>query len=143
MFRKLLSLVVLAVFALPLTAVAQEEEAEAEGLPNYTLVISSWACDISHLGEVAEQYRDTVLPVYTEMVEEGLVLNWGTYFHDWADEWNFNIYTVTTDKEAFFAAVTEAGSRINANTEDDAPNALLDYCKSHKDGIYVLGPRTQ
>ena len=143
MFKRSLALVLLAVFALPLAALAQEEAEEVDRLPNNTLVISSWACDISHLGEIADQYRERVLPVYTEMQEEGLVLGWGTFFHDWADEWNFNIYTVTTDKAAFFAAVTEAGSRISANLEDDAPNALLEYCKSHKDGIYVLGPRTE
>jgi len=142
MFRKSLGLAVFAVFALPLAALAQEA-GDGDASPRSTLVISSWKCDIGHIGDIVAAVDSISRPVYMAMKEEGLVISWGTYFHDWADEWNVNFYTVTEDKAAFFAAQAEAGRRIEAIVGPDAPSPVADYCTSHKDGIFVLGPRTQ
>ena len=145
MFRRTLSLALLAAFVLPASALAQDGDDDADGMdsasPSPTLVISSWKCDFRKLGEINAAMDSVALPVYQAMVDEGLVQAWGIFYHDWADEWNLNFYTVTKDKPSFFAAWTEAGRRIG-EIVGDSPNPVLEYCTEHKDGIYTLGPQT-
>ena len=58
-----------------------------------TLVIESFKCDWRHYEDINAAMDSINLPVYQAMVNEGLVISWGMYWHDWADEWNFHTYT--------------------------------------------------
>jgi len=117
--------------------------------PGSTLVIESFKCDWRHYEDINAGMESINLPVYQAMVDEGLIISWGMYWHDWADEWNFHIYTVAKDKSSFFEAFAEATRRIGEIVGDDgtlteeADWVLGDYCTEHKDGIYTLGAQTK
>lgn len=156
MFYRTLSLAFLTVFLLPATTLAQDDDVDAtdNASPGPTLVIESFKCDWRHYEDINTAIEAINLPVYQAMVDEGLVISWGTYWHEWADEWNFHIYTVAEDKQSFFEAFGEAGRRIGEivgddGTWDDQPLVeeadwiLGEYCTEHKDGIYILHAQTK
>ncbi len=156
MFHRTMSLAFLTVFLLPVTTLAQDDDADAtdNASPGPTLVIESFKCDWRRYEDINAAMDSINLPVYQAMVNEGLVISWGTYWHDWADEWNFNIYTVAEDKPTFFEAWAEAGRRIGEIVRDDGTGddqpltveadwVLGEYCTDHKDGIYTLGAQTK
>ena len=127
----------------PLSVAAQVEE---EGPPP-TLVISQWQCDWSHVGEIMEDVERILVPVWTEMRDEGILMGAGVYVHEWGDEWNVNMYRIAADKTAFFEAFEEEGRRaealageLNMAPED---NPFSQHCTNHRDNIYVMGPSVE
>jgi hypothetical protein len=139
MIRYILTLVLISCLAQPATALGQEnEEGEADGSP--VLVVSSFKCDWAELGTINSNWQEYWLPVFQELVDEGMIDTSGIYYHMWGDEWNVNWYTVSKDIPSFLAAYEEGFRRIGERYPE-APE-ILDYCTEHKDGFYQLGPRT-
>lgn len=150
-----LSLAAVIVLLLPTTTLAQDGGAVAMGnaSPGQTLVIESFKCDWRSYEDINSGIEAINLPVYQALVDEGVIISWGTYWHEWADEWNFHIYTVAEDKASFFEAFAEAGRRIGEIVEEEgtwddqqlsmeADWIVGEYCTEHKDGIYLLGAQT-
>lgn len=156
MLCRTLSLAFLTVFLLPATTLAQDDDVAPmdNASPGQTLVIESFKCDWRSYADINAGIEAINLPVYQALVDEGLIISWGTYWHEWADEWNFHIYTVAEDKASFFEAFAEAGRRIGEIVEDEgtwddqqlsmeADWIVGEYCTEHKDGIYLLGAQTK
>jgi hypothetical protein len=131
-----LVLVLLAAIAAPGTLVAQEE---ADSPP--TLRLSFFMCNTNRLGDAMDEVESQVIPVWNELVAEGMVESYGYFVHRWADEWNVGIYTVAENIEAVLAASQEAGRRIEERYPDN-PNAFGEACPHHRDGFYAIGPST-
>ena len=70
-----------------------------------------------------------------------MVNSYGHFIHAWASEWNVGIFTVAESIEAVIAATEEFGNRMQER-HPDADNGLNQACPSHRDGFYVMGPRT-
>lgn len=140
MLRKILTLALAGLIALPAGALAQDEE--DDGMTTPTLVLTNFQCDWAGVGEIMASLDSISKPVYQGLVDEGKLMSWGTYIHAWADEYNVNFYTVAESIPAFLAAWEEAGERIAAIVGEDAENPMDKYCSGHKDAFYVLGPRT-
>ena len=128
----LLSVLFLALAGLfaPTLSLAQESE------PFPTIVLSSWKCDWTKLGTIAQSNDSLRTPIAQELVNEGKLINYGMLTHDFADEWNVVTYRTAADKTAFFEAAAELNRRFTER-HPDAPS-LTDYCTEHKDNIYVL-----
>lgn len=126
-----------AILALPAPTLAQEAEEGPQ-----TLVVSQWKCDSQHIGEIMAGADSVALPVWEEVVDEGLLESVGTFTHEWGDSWNVNIYYVAADKEAFFDAYDEINERISERAPEDEEGPLAKYCTEHRDNIYRLGPNT-
>jgi hypothetical protein len=136
--RKLpLYLGLLIVFGLPGSVAAQDEDGEVPP----TLRLSFYHCDMNELGPAIEQMETMEIPIWDELVDEGMVESYGHYFHAWASEWNVGIYTVAESIEAVLAATVEFGNRMQER-HPDAANGLNQLCPAHRDGFYVFGPRT-
>ncbi|MFQ5747498.1 MAG: hypothetical protein ACE5HF_09820 [Gemmatimonadota bacterium] len=140
MLRKVLALALAGLIALPVGALAQEDEDEE--VANPTLVLTNFQCDWAGVGEIVAELDSISKPVYQALVDEGKLLSWGTYIHAWADEYNVNFYSVATDIPSFLAAWQEGNERIAASVGEEFESALNRYCGGHKDAFYVLGPRT-
>jgi hypothetical protein len=139
--RKLpLYLGLLIAFGVPGAVAAQEEEAQEEEAPP-TLRLSFYQCDLSQMGPTGEQIETMEIPIWEELVDEGMVDSYGHFFHAWASEWNVGIYTVADNIEAVLAATEEFGNRMQER-HPDADAGLNQVCPSHRDGFYVFGPRT-
>ena len=122
---------------LPLAAQAQEE-GEVQ-LPR-ALFVSQWICPQGSQADISRSYDSLTVPIEQELVNEGLLVSAGMFFHRWGDEWNVNWYRTGQDRAAVFAAIQEVGRRTNER-HPDTPNRFAD-CTAHKDNIYFWGPRT-
>lgn len=136
--RKLpLYLGLLIAFGVPGTVAAQEEEDEAPSM----LRLSFYQCNMNELDAVIEQMETMEIPIWQELVDEGMVDSYGHFFHAWASEWNVGIYTVADDIEAVLAATEEFGNRMQER-HPNANDGLNQACPAHRDGFYVFGPST-
>jgi hypothetical protein len=108
MIRHILTLVLIGCLALPAT------EGEATG--GAVLVVSSFKCDYAELGTINSNWEEYWLPVFQELVDEGMIDASGTYYHLWGDEWNVNWYIVSEDVPAFLDAYQEGFRRISTNS---------------------------
>lgn len=119
------------------------QEAEAEGEEPIVLRISFFKCNLSgDNGDVIEEeFEARDVPVWKELVAEGMVQDWGTFFHWWADEWNVGVYTIAGSIQAIVDASDEAGNRIEERF-GEAPARIEQACPEHRDGFYTLGPGT-
>lgn len=135
----LLALAAVTALALPLTAVAQEEEPDPP-----VLRLSFFMCNLgSGNGDAVEEELTTrVIPVWNALVDEGRVQQYGYFFHWWADEWNVGIYTLAESIQAIIDAEEEAGNRLEAQY-GEGPSPFFEACPHHRDGFYTMGPNTE
>ncbi|MGH7572835.1 MAG: hypothetical protein ACREMK_13480, partial [Gemmatimonadota bacterium] len=106
---------------LPGNARAQEEQEEQPPV----LRVSFFMCDLGGgAGEaIEEEFETRDIPVWKELVAEGMVEDWGTFFHWWADEWNVGVFTIAESIQAIVDASDEAGNRLEERF-GDAPTRL-------------------
>lgn len=144
MRRPIITTALACLFVLPPALAAQEaegQEAEEQEAPE-TLRLSFYKCDFNQFGpETQEELEDRVIPVWDELVDEGMVESAGYIFHSWADEWNVGIYTIGADIPAIIAAQDEAGRRLEERYPD-AESSFAEACPEHRDGFYTFGPQT-
>jgi hypothetical protein len=138
MFRRVLALALVAAFAVPTAAFAQEEAEEDDGNP--MMAISSWKCDFANVGDVNDAWDTYGLPAAQQVVDSGLWSSAGVFYHVWADEWNVNYYMLGED----IATILEGWEQYVANLEDAPDSAdITQWCKEHKDGFYQFGESTE
>lgn len=140
--RELLSTVLglslIVILAAPAPTFAQEAEEGPE-----TLVISQWKCDYQHMEEIRAEVDSVALPIWQDMVDQGHLDNVGTFYHEWGDSWNVNVYYVAEDKAAFFDAFEMIVERYEEATPEGEDGAIAKYCTEHKDNIYQTGQSTE
>jgi hypothetical protein len=124
--------------SLPAAALAQEDDA-----PPNMLTISSYQCPQALVGEISENYGTYTRPIEQELVDEGMLVAAGMFFHAWSDEWNVNYWRVGSSLDAVIAAIAEVQSRFVERHPDlaDAPGWFAE-CTAHKDNVYFWGPST-
>ena len=136
--RKLpLYLGLLIAIGFPGTVAAQDQDGEVPP----TLRLSFYHCDMNEIGPTMEQIETMEMPIWEELVDEGMVESYGHFVHAWASEWNVGIYTVAENIEAVLAATAEFGDRMQER-HPDADDGLNQVCPAHRDGLYTFGPRT-
>lgn len=118
---------------------AAQQAQEADTPP--TLRLSFYQCDMSELDPTMEQIETMEMPIWNELVAEGMVMSYGHFVHAWASEWNVGIYTVAASIEDVLAATEEFGSRMEER-HPDAALGLNEVCPAHRDGFYLMGPST-
>ncbi len=96
-------------------------------------------CDFNKLDEALEEVEAQNIPVWNELIAEGMVESHGYFVHAWASEYNVGIYTIGESIESIIAAVEESGQRLG-DRYGDGPSAFGQACPHHRDGFYVLGP---
>ena len=113
---------------LALPALAQDE-------PSQPIVVASYhQCDWNGLGDLVTQDRERTLPIFQDMVDEGMIYSAGTGVHDYGDEWNMVTWHVADDMEAAMAATEEVARRYNEAYPGDG--LFLETCPKHRDVIY-------
>jgi len=127
----LILLCLLLAFVAPSMAQAQEDG------PAPMLVMSQFQCDWNRLGDIGQQLQLNV-PIWEEMVAEGSLGSAGSFFHQWADEWNVTTYMIGDGIESLVAANDEANSRFTERHPD--ATAFAEACPRHRDNFYQFGP---
>ena len=139
LYTTLLALTAFAALVLPAAARAQEAEADPP-----VLRLSFFMCDLSggNGDAINEEIETRQMPIWNALVDEGMVTEYGFFFHWWADEWNVGIYTIAPTLQAIIDASDEAGNRLEAQYGENAPSAMGEACPHHRDGFYTMGPNT-
>ncbi len=132
--RRILLIPLLAALAIPGSALGQEE-----GDQPPMLRLSFYMCDFNKLGEAMDEVEAQDIPVWNELINEGMVESYGYFVHAWASEYNVGIYTIGESIASIIAAVDEADERLEERF-GDGPTAFGQACPHHRDGFYVLGP---
>lgn len=130
-----LGLCLAATLAAPTATLAQEDD------DSPTLRISMFQCKWDQMGDLMEELQSRTVPIWDELVDEGMVMSAGTFVHAWADEWNLGIYTVAPSIQAVLDFNEEVGRRYEERYPE-AEDTFGAACPKHRDGFYVMGPRT-
>ncbi len=127
----LILLCLLLAFVAPQAASAQDDA------PPPTLILSHFQCDWSRLGDVTSELELNI-PIWEELIEEGMIQDAGSYVHQWADEWNVGTYIIAESMDAAVAGNDESNSRFTERHPD--ANAFNEACPRHRDNFYQFGP---
>ncbi|MCH7639514.1 MAG: hypothetical protein IH855_08640, partial [Bacteroidetes bacterium] len=92
-------------------------QAQEDGPP--TVMMSSAQCDRNTLDDVLDNAREHGLPIWQELVNEGMIISSGILRHWWGDEWNLVTVIVAADEAAVITANDEFGSRFDDLYPDD------------------------
>ncbi|MGH7540937.1 MAG: hypothetical protein ACRELC_08065 [Gemmatimonadota bacterium] len=133
------AVILAALITAPASLAAQQAADDAP--PQPTLRLSFYKCDLSQVEAIQQELETRVIPMWEELVSEGMVESTGYFFHSWAGEWNVGLYTIAADIPAVIAASDEFNSRMEER-HPDAESAFAQACPEHRDGFYTLGPRT-
>jgi hypothetical protein len=115
--------------------------AQDDGEDPPTLRISMFQCHWDQVGAIVEELETRTVPIWDELVDEGMVMSAGTFIHAWADEWNVGIYTVAPSIQAVLDFNEEAARRYDERYPD-AEDVFGPACPKHRDNFYGMGPRT-
>ncbi|MEJ2340199.1 MAG: hypothetical protein P8Y15_15100 [Gemmatimonadales bacterium] len=135
--RRIVLLPLLGALAVPGIAAAQEEPGEPPALQ-----ISFYMCDFNQVDEAMEEIETQAIPVWNELIDEGLLQRVGAFVHSWASEWNVGIYMIGESIESILDAVEE-GDRRFEERYDDALSTFAQACPHHRDGFYTMGPTAE
>ena len=116
---------------------AQAQEMEDDGQDFF--VLSENKVPFNQMGTINAIMDTTSSVILDQMVEEGLLKDWGVLRHAWGNEWNLNIYYVTESHEAFVTFWDEYVSRM----QEQHPAALekiLSMTDAHRDNMYTRQP---
>jgi len=105
-----------------------------------TVMMSSAQCDRNTLSDLLDNGRERALPIWQDLVNEGMIESHGTLRHWWGDEWNLVSVMVAADVAAVVAANAEFGSRFNDLYPDD--DTFITNCPRHRDVFYQGMART-
>lgn len=123
----------LAAVLLAAPAVAQD------GPPS--VLLSSWKCDMSAMGDILDMTRDEILPIGQALKDEGVLLDLAVLAHNWGDEWNYVMVVVAPDAAATIAGADALGERYAA--QSGRLDEFLSHCGTHRDVIHRMAWFTQ
>jgi hypothetical protein len=114
---------------------AQEEEMAPPGIT----VVRYFECNMGGVGEAIGMLNGDWRTAAMELIEEGLLYDYGILSHAWGDEWNLIDYFVVEDMPAFNRAWRELLRRAQrADPEGEMMTRFTEICTRHKDNIYSI-----
>ena len=131
MTKRMILLCAVAALVLPMTAVAQEEEAATPPFVYATY----FECDSTRewlADAIAEQLYK---PIYDEAVSEGVLSGWGYLAHHTGGKWRRVLYRVAPTIEAALASLPAIGEKVQA-ANADAAREFGSICSSHVDYLW-------
>ncbi len=116
-------------------ALAQDEPQPGVAAVRY------FECPLGDLGDAVRLLNGEWREIAMDLIDEGLLIDYGILTHSWGDEWNLVDYFVTTDIQAFHTAWGEMVTRQQArDPENELFESFSALCPRHKDNIYGVVP---
>ena len=101
------------------------------------LITSFNMVTMSDVGKVNKMVDSVFTPILKELVDEGMIYNFGQFNHSWGDEWNVNFWYTAKDMTSFDKFWDEYVTRVSTR-HPDAFSSTVKYFKAHKDNIYTI-----
>jgi hypothetical protein len=99
-----------------------------------TIFVTSWQCDRTAMDDIIDLTHQ-VMPIYQELVNEGVIWSYAVAVHHWGDEWNYVTITLAGDMAAGIRAGDEFDRRAQERFGED--ETFIANCPTHRDNIYV------
>lgn len=104
-------------------------------------VVRYFECGLGDLGDAVELLNGAWRRLADDLVEEGLLVDYGILTHSWGDEWNLVDWFAATDQAAFQTAWRELLLRLQSEDPDgELFERFAELCPRHKDNIYSVVP---
>lgn len=101
------------------------------------LIVSSQKVKMSDMAAANNMITEKFAPILNSFVDNNMLLSWGQFNHAWGDEWNFNIWYMVKDMNAFEKFWEEYIKQVNEK-QPDAFKQLRELFQEHKDNIYTI-----
>lgn len=124
----------LIVGVISVACMAQEEEEEQEGPIGYSYATYSY-CKLSGQDRADEIVAETEAPVYNELVEEGVIDNWGWLSHHTGGRWRRVFFYGHKTVDGLLDAQEAMQAKFEALGGD---NERADLCYAHDDYIWSV-----
>lgn len=126
------------IFAIILVAfLLHDGKSFAQNNEQPTLIVSSQKVKMSDLAAANKMITEKFAPILNSFVDSKMLLSWGQFNHAWGDEWNFNIWYVVKDMNAFDKFWEEYINQISEK-QPEAFKQLRELFQEHKDNIYTI-----
>lgn len=116
--------------------ISMSENISAQEQENPVLVVSFQKVKMADIEAANKLTNEKFAPILNKLVDEKMLNSWGHFNHAWGDEWNFNIWYVVKDMNAFNAFWDEYMKRLDGLADEWAE--LRGYIQEHKDKIYTI-----
>jgi hypothetical protein len=101
------------------------------------LICSFNQVQMADVGKVNKMVDSVFTPILKELVDEGMIYEFGQFNHSWGDEWNVNFWYIAKDMGSFDKFWDEYVSRVRKRYPD-AFASTVKYFQAHKDNIYTI-----
>ena len=101
------------------------------------LIVSFNMVPMADVGKVNKMGDSIFVPILKELVDEGMLYSFGSFNHNWGDEWNVNYWYTAKDMASFDKFWDEYVSRVSKR-HPGAFAAITKYFQAHKDNIYTI-----
>lgn len=101
------------------------------------LIVSFNMVSMADVGKVNQMADSIFVPILKELVDEGMLYSFGSFNHNWGDEWNVNYWYTAKDMASFDKFWDEYVSRVSTS-HPGAWATMVKYFQAHKDNIYTI-----
>ncbi len=101
------------------------------------LIVSFNMVPMADVGKVNQMGDSIFVPILKELVDEGMLYSFGSFNHNWGDEWNVNYWYTAKDMASFDKFWEEYVSRVRER-HPGAFGSIVKYFQAHKDNIYTI-----
>jgi hypothetical protein len=113
------------------------EKSLAQNNEQPLLIVSFNMVPLADVGKVNKIGDSIFVPVLKELVDEGMILSFGSFSHNWGDEWNVNYWYTAKDMASFDKFWDEYVARVGKKHPGSFA-AITQYFQAHKDNIYTI-----
>jgi len=130
------SIFVATVFActVPVACIAQEEEDDQDEPIAFVYATYNY-CTLSGQSRADEIVREREAPIYNELVEEGVIDNWGWLSHHTGGKWRRILFFGHETYPGLLDALDAIQAKFEALDDD---NERADICYAHDDYIWAV-----
>lgn len=101
------------------------------------LIVSFNMVSMADVGKVNQMGDSVFAPIIRELVDEGMIYSFGSFNHNWGDEWNVNYWYTAKDLASFDKFWDEYVKRVSTR-HPGAWSSMVKYFQAHKDNIYYI-----
>ncbi len=134
MNKKTIFVAAVAAGAISVACMAQVEEEEQDGPLAYSYATYSY-CKLSSQSDADEIVKEIEAPIYNELVEDGVIDNWGWLSHHTGGRWRRLMYYTAETVDGLLDAQEAMAARFDAL---DSDSDRSDICYAHDDYIWAV-----
>ena len=103
-----------------------------------TFAFSEWKCPIGNLQEAVQISNEVSRPIFEDLAEEGMIVDWNILTHLYGDDWNLIFVTLAEDMDSAVESSREFQRRVQETGMGERGDRFVELCPYHRDNIYSI-----